>query len=197
MTELYTPPDTEAAADAWGANCGPMSLAAALAVPVDDVRHAVSKVQPSHQRSLLGEPSATFPGYMGQGDLRRAVVTMGARFGREWEPFVPRSCNPIGPVLVMVNWSGPWDGTRGAPVYRHVIAYRRGERPLRECFGHVIDHPADRDLPLADRLVGPHLVYDCNVGWTGLQFWQEHIVPALMPKRGTGYRFTWGGEVLR
>lgn len=55
------PPDIDAAYDAWGANCGPCSLAALLERPVEDMRHLMAGIEargyvnPMHMKAALDQ----------------------------------------------------------------------------------------------------------------------------------------------
>lgn len=99
--------DTIAAADAWGANCGPMSLAAVLGLSrVEDVRDFV---QP-------------FRGFMSPTDMDAALTKSGRRFVVGNPQFWPES------GLVRIQWNGPWCD-RGVPAkaayrYTHWVGVR-------------------------------------------------------------------------
>lgn len=207
MNTLYTPPDTEAANKEWGANCGPCALAAVLGVPVADVRGAVSKgfrgagtiwldgIEYHHRTD-----ARAFPGYMGQADLRGAVQRMGARVGKTWRPVPALGMLGVNPALIMVNWLGPWTGTRGEPHYRHIIGVRCGMFGLESAWLHL----RGRERIFAgwtekqgkEWRYGLHWIYDVNVGWCPEWYWYERVAPWLKPKRATGWRLAWGCEVL-
>lgn len=203
MTMLYTPPDVDEASEAWGANCGPCALAAVLGRPVAAIRDAVSKPSRKTTQTALfkdEKPFSTYPGYMGIRDLRRAVVRAGASVGMEWSPVVLRALDFEESVLVMVEWAGPWTGTRGQAAYRHVIGYRRARGREEDALllmsdegrGKVLArlHADAVDLGRCDRWV-----FDANAGWMPLFLWERMTAPWLMPKRAAGWRFAWGGTV--
>lgn len=201
MPELYTPPDVDTASEAWGANCGPGALAAAFERPVMSVFDAVAEVPSKCEQLALVPPPARYRGYMGITQLQRAIVALGGRVGHVWRPFDPTHVGPDHPVrrcpegvlLVMVDWLGPWSGTRGQAAHRHVVAFRVGmfnpTWALRLIAG-------DRS-PLDGRsdLVGPLWVFDVNYGWAPLDVWSTHLAPRLMPARATSWRMSWAGEV--
>ncbi len=201
MIALFTPPDVDAAYDAWGATCGPCALAAALGVPVEAVRDAVSK--PSSE----AERGSEFPGYMGIGDIRRAVQRMGASIGEQRRPF--EGFLPKTPWLVMVNWIGPWSNTRGQASYRHIIAVRQGRFEISEAavYMRARSKLVASDAEIAERWkqlgadvrgtkVYGQWVYDCNAGWLPFELWTSHVMKSVMPARATKAAFVWGGEVL-
>lgn len=198
---LYTPPDVDEAHEAWGANCGPVALAAAFERPVMSVFEAVAQL-PKNRASKqlgLGIGRQAYRGYMGVGHLREAVKRLGGCIGKVWRPFEPThvgpdhpvACCPEGVLLVMVEWLGPWSGTRGQAVHR--LAFRVGmfnpTRALRLVEGDR-SHLEDR----SDR-VGPLWVFDANYGWAPMGLWNERLAPRLMPERATSWRMSWAGEV--
>lgn len=110
---LRAPRDVDAQYDAWGANCGPAALAAALGLDVVDVRDAVSP----------------FRGYMGVRDMVRALEHLQVKSARvtmatlDKVPPIPHSM-----ILVLLLWSGPWDAVpRAAAAHRHWIVRRPDE----------------------------------------------------------------------
>lgn len=89
IPDLYVPPDTEAAYDAWGATCGPAAAAALLIRPVMALREAF---QP-------------YRGYTAFADMKRAIERL--KFDRVIfrKDFVKKSPTPAG------GWKdGPWIG---------------------------------------------------------------------------------------
>ena len=86
--QLWIPPDVEEAAATWGANCGPIALAAGL-------RRTLAQVRP-----LLG---TSFKGYMNARDMLDAVKNAG-RLGRLVE--VEQGWQGTG--FVRIQWEGPW-----------------------------------------------------------------------------------------
>ena len=175
---LYRPPDV-LDASAWGANCGPAALAAAFEVSLADVFDAVS----DQAGVLPGLGARSFRGYMGIAQMRDAVRAMGGRIVRSWGSVHTvehvREANCRLPVLMCVQWGGPWRGTRGEAVYRHWVTLRLMDSGL--------------------------WVYDINAG-TEQHFggcvpmlaWEADLSPRLMPKRGDGtWRMQWAGAVRR
>jgi hypothetical protein len=219
VADLYVPPDSDEAIAAWGANCGPHAIAAVLGVPLATVHPAVSK-PPKGAPSLPGlEPDPAFPRYMGIGDLRAATEKLGARIGAVRRPFSFEPSNDTSaasrrdpdwqpsPWLVMVNWLGPWTGTRGEAAYRHVVAYREGYFDVSQALGHglafhgsaleILAEWASMGIGVRGAKAGPAWIYDCNVGWLPAALWEAEIPKRLMPARSSGWRCTWGGQVLR
>lgn len=116
-------PDTIAAGDSWGANCGPMSLAAVLGLArVEDVRELVHP----------------FMGWMSPTDIRRALDRAGARHRETPHPAIG---------LMRVQWLGPWCDAgvdpRAAYRYTHWIGIR-GDHGARE----VYDATPNRWIPI-------------------------------------------------
>lgn len=108
--------DIDREADAWGANCGPAAIAAALEVQLADVRDAVS-------------PGGAFKGFMGANDLKAAIPRAGGRIVRTWSkpPQAPEAVFESagdGRYVVLVRWLGPWDAVpRAAATKRHCVAF--------------------------------------------------------------------------
>lgn len=170
---LREPPDLDAAHDAWGANCGPAALAAALSLSLEDVREAVS---------FGGE----FKGYMGALDMKAALEKLGALSEKYSASEGENLRAGLGPEsrtiamqprmkLLLLQWDGPWRTVpRAAATYRHWIAYIHGF--------------------LGDR--GPGWVYDVNSGWIDYVTWDFAVVPRQIPPRGTGqWSIAWGAGV--
>lgn len=84
---LYTPPDAEAAFEAWGCNCGPASLAALLGLKCEGVRDAFPDFAKRH--------------YANPTHVLAALEKLGVR---------ARSIGPHRPVvgLAFIQWGGPW-----------------------------------------------------------------------------------------
>lgn len=103
-------PDTIEAGDAWGANCGPMALAAVLDLPT--VEAARPLVQP-------------FRGFMSPTDMYRALDRAGAKY---------MDVERVGLLgLVRIQWVGPWCepgiDPRAAYRYTHWIGMRHAGQP--------------------------------------------------------------------
>lgn len=95
MTELreiprprFTEDDVNRAHDAWGANCGPVALAAVLGKTLDEVRDAV----PLFYQRRYTNPSMMFEA------LRCLRVSYRLRPDKDWPAF----------GLARVQWEGPW-----------------------------------------------------------------------------------------
>lgn len=155
-------PDLEAAADAWNANCGPMSLAAVLGLPT--VEAARPLVQP-------------FRGFMSPTDMRKAVSTAGRFEGIGYLAVGdPDPWPALG--LVRVQWVGSWldpgVDPRAAYRYTHFVGCRRG-LPEGDERGGAYENDAV-------------FIYDCNANaWLPLDVWAAWC-PTLWPKRATGWR---------
>lgn len=97
---LYKPPDILEAHNAWGANCGPCTLAAIIQRPVMQVRDLFPDfsnrryVNPTHMKEAL----------------RLAGVRFSNRFGADKRPRYG---------LAFIQWRGPWDERSVAEQYRH------------------------------------------------------------------------------
>jgi len=169
-------PDTIEAGDGWGANCGPMSLAAVLGLPT--VEAARPLVQP-------------FRGFMAPIDMldalnRASQADLLANFK------LRRPADNPWPVLglVRIQWVGPWcelSDPRIAYRYTHFVGVRRANKRTRE----ALDLAAA--AVEADRLGRPWaspdvLIYDATPNrWIPLAEW-ERWNPVLWPKRTTGWR---------
>lgn len=155
-------PDTIEADLAWGANCGPMSLAAVLGLPT--VEAARELVQP-------------FRGFMSPTDMRTAVR---AARDRGMCEMIGQGTIGLGDPdpwpqlgLVRIQWLGPWcdPGVNPRAAYRctHWIGVRT-----------VVEPPALPGAPVV-------MVYDATPNrWIPLWAW-ERWCPSLWPKRTTGW----------
>jgi len=155
-------PDTIEADLAWGANCGPMSLAAVLGLPT--VEAARELVQP-------------FRGFMSPTDMRTAVR---AARDRGMCEMIGQGTIGLGDPdpwpqlgLVRIQWLGPWcdPGVNPRAAYRctHWIGVRT-----------VVEPPALPGAPVV-------MVYDATPNrWIPLWAW-ERWCPSLWPKRATGW----------
>ena len=145
------------AADAWGANCGPMSLAAVLRLGI--VEGARELVQP-------------FRGFMSPTDMYQAVKRAESRglckfLGRGT---IGRGDPDPWPTLglVRIQWIGPWcdpgANPRAAYRYTHFVAVKHLEEP-----GHCT------------------MIYDATPNrWLPLWLWSKWCT-SLLPKRATGW----------
>ena len=196
---LYHPPDVDECSDAWGANCGPCALAAALGVPVRGVFEAVA------ERSLVDDqiplPLSTFRGWMGIGHMEDAILCLTGR-----HPTVVRGLPAEGTVAVAcVQWSGPWNFTRGAAVHRHWVAIRTDESRPGEGWTSVLLYDVNAthrvelttvhgtEIPVR---VSTELVHRSG-GWVALDNWERALVPRLLPNRADGKWWVQWAGVLR
>lgn len=179
-------PDVVEASEAWGANCGPTALAAALHTTMEAVKPSVA-------------PDGVFQGYMGVRDFKAAIERAGARIVRQWsKPDKRELLRTTGePILVLIRFLGPWDGVpKLAAKHRHAFVYRHGIVSSLDSLGQ--------------REHGPGWVYDCNnlvehpqerrlvASWLPLHQWREHVLPELVPEQGTGETaIDWMAHVVR
>jgi hypothetical protein len=185
-------PDVIEASDAWGANCGPTALAAALHTTMEAIKPAVA-------------PDGTFKGHMGVRDFKAAIDRAGAKIVRTWsKPDKRELLRTTGePILVLIRFCGPWDDienerirARVQAAHRHAFVYRHGIVGGLDRYGQ--------------REHGPGWVYDCNnllehpeekrlvASWLPLQQWREHVLPTLVPEKGTGETaIDWMAQVER
>lgn len=162
-------PDTTEAADAWDANCGPMSLAAVLGLPT------VQAVRP------LVDP---FRGFMSPTDMLRALAASGHKHRVVPIDWPQKPLPQLG--LLRVQWHGSWLNPgvdkRAAYRYTHWIGVRAAV-------------PVDgRRLDETDRDAGAY-VYDATPNrWIPLQRWIPWA-PVLYPRRANGWSFATAIEV--
>lgn len=168
-------PDTIEAGDAWGANCGPMALAAVLGLPT--VEAARPLVQP-------------FRGFMSPTDMRKAVSAAGrlVSLGTIGE------CDPdpwptFG--LARIQWIGPWCSAgvdpRAAYRYTHWIAVRR-PTDIRSMDWFLCRDAAVRAEQAGLAPEPEVMIYDATPNrWVPLERWAAWC-PVLWPKRTTGWR---------
>lgn len=154
-------PDTIEAGDSWGANCGPMSLAAVLGLP--SVEAARPLVQP-------------FRGFMSPTAMQDALTTAKRAYTlRSLERGAKDPWPEFG--LVRIQWDGPWCGEgvnpQAAYRYTHWVGVRRGLPKGDE----RLDWHDDRAV----------MIYDATPNrWIPLARW-EAWAPTLYPKRATGH----------
>lgn len=182
-----------AASRDWGANCGPTAIAAALGIPLDTVRGAVSE-------------GGRFKGYMGVPDFRAAIPRAGGRIVRSWS----KPADPVdafyadhllasattetdgAAMIVLIRFCGPWDVVpRAAAKFRHAFAYRRMFVEPRSSWAQA-SH-------------GPGWVCDVNnlattdcAPWIPAYVWRTQTLLDLLPKRGDGrVAIDWMAQVER
>lgn len=179
-------PDTIAAGDAWGANCGPMSLAAVLGLPT--VEAARPLVQPF--RGLMS------PTEMLDALTRAAQASLLASF----KPRRPGD-NPWPALgLVRIQWVGPWcdlGDPRIAYRYTHFVGARI---PSSRSVAGARLATAEIERQRDGRGVSPFPdveIYDATPNrWIPLVEW-ERWCEVLWPKRTTGWRPVTTIEVRR
>lgn len=152
---------------AWGANCGPAALAAALGCQVAAVKNAVS-------------PTGTFADrpFMGINDMKTAIYRSGAIIGQQafdesaQQIFDSITMSPT-PKVAMIQWRGPWELTPGAAATkRHWIA-----QAVLEDETLVFDVNEEQ--------------------WITVEDWRDRIVPQLLPPHSNGWRVSWIAMVKR
>jgi hypothetical protein len=180
IVELEPVVGLDGARASWGANCGPVAIAAALGVGIEHVRAAVSGAD-------------GFQGYMGVLDFRAAIPRAGGRIVRAWsKPIGPTDVFDLwhalaaatedlegAPVIVLLRFCGPWDSVpRASATYRHAIAYRRVFVRSRDYW--------------TQRAYGPGWVFDVNsheqddaTYWMPSPAWRNQVLIDLLPARGT------------
>lgn len=178
-------PDTIEAGDAWGANCGPKSLAAVLGLPT------VAAARP------LVHP---FRGFMSPTDMLNALAAA-ARAGDVVSFRHSRDIGDPWPMLglVRIQWLGPWcaPGVNPRAAYRHThfVGVRTVDRRSKEAFALVsaavdgMRSGALSGLPgcATSITTDPILIYDATPNrWLPLWAW-ERWNPTLWPKRATGW----------
>lgn len=157
-------PDCEEANASWGANCGPMSLAAVLGLPT--VEAARPLVQP-------------FRGFMSPTNMLSALREAGSKLVHSYRYVRDPGPDPWPKLgLVRIQWEGPWleEGVdpRAAYRYTHFVGVRRG-----------LPENDDRQGGYEDDAV---FIYDCTPNaWLPLDVWAAWC-PVLWPKRATGWR---------
>lgn len=119
-------PDTFEAGDWWGANCGPMALAAVLGLPT------VEAVRP------LIQP---FRGFMSATDMLKAIRQAGSLWRSSETPWP----SPIG--LVRIQWLGPWCAPGVNPRAAYRMTHWIGARDVLGAT-EVYDATPNRWIPL-------------------------------------------------
>jgi len=109
---MFNAADANAANDAWGANCGPLSLAAALALDLPTVRTFI--------------PNFEQKGYTNPTMMEAALVKAGIRYTRTTKLMTQVPCEGLN----RIQWEGPWLKPGVPPMaaygYTHWIAYSEG-----------------------------------------------------------------------
>ena len=153
----FTQEEADAAYDEWGCNCGPTSLAFALQLKLDSVRHAIPGFEdkrytsPSMMRSALSMLGANWTVWPTCVDGKRTNAAMFA--------------DKI--ALVRIQWTGPWTKPGANPKW----AYRQTHWV---CAWQVMqERGRDGEMKIFD------LVFDCNSGITPFEEWKWEIVPLL------------------
>lgn len=106
----WTPAESDAAHDEWGANCGPHSLAAALGKSLTEVRPHIGD----------------FKGWMSPTMIERALRSMEVNFHPAKNICTPLLCNGLN----RIQWHGKWlnPGVPARVAYRHThwVAHSNG-----------------------------------------------------------------------
>lgn len=210
MADLYMPKDIDAASDAWGANCGPAALAAALGVDVGQVRGFVSD-------------GDVFPGYM---TVTKMVVALDRSKVRWWAHYkpkhgartpdaayvaeVPRPTSTSisdAPQLTFV-WLDDAQLCQPAPVTRVAtgkmvgdVQRRIGEYPVIVCLQFIgkwigtPGAPTKRHFVTYRRTTDGPMIFDVNAGWLPSKTWIADVARDLMPKRGWGWAIQWAARI--
>jgi hypothetical protein len=162
----FTVDEAQAAADAWGFNCGPGALCAILGKRPEEIRPHLIDFERKGYTNL---------------SLMAAILRgLGVRFDRVFEHLGarPEPMDVLYPLcgLVRVQWGGPWTAP-GVPVrarYRHThwIAIRQG--PGDPYPGEVFDINAV-----------------CVGGWLDWDEWRLGLVPWLLEQCAPRADGTW------
>ena len=145
----------DAANDAWGCNCGPSALAAALDIDAPDVRAAVCE-------------NGKFRGYMGVLAMRKAIPLVGS-IRHEWSRPDSSVVNTIdAPAIVLIQFGGPWmRDPRAAAKHRHFVAHRNDPVDLSNCKGQGwtfdANNPTERGATI----------------WIPTAWWSKYLLPDL------------------
>jgi hypothetical protein len=178
----FTAAEMSAAAEEWGANCGPAALAFALQTSLARVRGHI----PGFEEKRYTSPTM----------MAAALDSLGA----EWKPYsFPRMVAGMfapTPSLVRVQFTGPWTAEGANPrwAYRHthwIAAWRQAGLAV------VADHDYG-EACLAN--VGRCMVFDCNGGIQTFESWKETTVPVLtaeIPRADGGWHPTHVWRVAR
>ncbi len=117
----FTRDDAQRSHDAWGCNCGPAALAAAMNMTLDEIRPHMGAFEKR--------------GYTNVTNMREAIASAGGRIAQDYR----RNWPPIGIGLVRIQWGGPWiingKTARWAATATHWVATVR----TRESFLYVFD----------------------------------------------------------
>jgi hypothetical protein len=159
---LFSPPDVDAAHDAWTANCGPCSLAALLRRPVAELREAFCwyPARPwCSPTQMLGAMAALkVSGSSQQGATGSQLLTDG---------------------LAYIQWTGPWTAPTASArwAYRHthwIAVGLNGDAVYDANMGAWIQAEKWRDV------VAPELLRDVRRAYGG---W---FLRTVIRVRGTG-----------
>ena len=162
----YTIDEAQAAADAWGFNCGPGALTAVLGMTPDELRPHLGDFE---QR-----------GYTNPSLMAAILRRLNVPFQRVFESAVDPGARPVvwprfG--LVRIQWSGPWTKP-GVPM---AARYQRTH--------WIAVYGAPAGMPPAETPLG---VYDVNVGhWIAWEAWTKRVAPDLAKSHGKGADGTW------
>lgn len=163
---MFTLSDAIAAAEQWGANCGPGALAGVLGLTLDAVRP-----------HLIG-----FDGkrYTNPTMMRGALDSLGVRY--QWTPLKGETKQLPIDGLARVQWAGPWTkaGVPMAARYRHT-------HWIGALAGYGVTQFA---APY------PWEVFDINCmavgGWVRFREWNDQVVPWLLREVEPAW-YAWNG----
>jgi hypothetical protein len=112
---MFNAAEANAAQEEWGANCGPMSLAAALALDLPTVRQ------------LLAPVGFEGKGYTNPTMLEAALTRAGINFTRKTGLYT----SALAEGISRIQWEGPWlkKGVPFGVAYRHThwVAHCQGK----------------------------------------------------------------------
>jgi hypothetical protein len=145
----FTEEDMAQTNEEWGASCGPISLAFALQVPLQEVREAIPGFEekrhttPTMMRAALeklqvGYDEIHFPGYH----------------------FIPRDMFDERIAICRIQWTGPWTALGANPKWSYKATH------WIACWRQSDEFEIGR-------------VFDCNSGIKVFTTWDNEIVPAL------------------
>lgn len=173
----FTADELDAAADAWGCNCGPGSVAAICGLTLDEVRprfsgHGFDAKRYTNPTMMYGVLNA-----IGRPWQRVPTSQLGGAAGHmpSWG-------------LCRIQWHGPWTDSSANPrwAYRHTHWIGSAKRKSDGSIG-IFDVNAMRATTAGD-------------GWTTLADWERHIRPHItdgIPRATGGWHVTHAIEVQR
>lgn len=169
MTQIlypFTEAEFQAAAQAWGCNCGPAALAYAMGLKLDAVRRAIPEFETKRYTSptMMKQALAALDRQWVNIPMEpRAPITLK---GPDKAAFFQAMFDPA-PAIVRIQFCGPWTAVGMNPrwAYTHT---------------HWIVTACDAAIDLHQK------VFDCNGGVRSFASWQVAVLPHLIPERGDG-----------